>query len=61
MKKSEKHAMQVHRPRTLTIIDVAHVCQLIGFAEVMHEVSQAWSVQVGGMVGEQCPDELPEP
>ena len=59
--KPEKPAMQAHRPGRLTVIDFTHVSQLVGLAKVMHKVSQAWRVQVGGMVGEQRPDELPEP
>ena len=53
--------IQARRPRRLTIIDHAHVRQLIGFAKVMHEIGQAWSVKMRGMVGKQRPDELPEP
>lgn len=42
--KPVKPAMHVHRPGPLTIINLTRVSQLVGLAEVMHEVSQTWRV-----------------
>ena len=41
-----------------TIINLTPVCNLLCFAERMHEIRQARGVKMSGMVGQQCPHKL---
>jgi hypothetical protein len=56
-----KAVSQVYSPTQLTIVDFAQVRQFVCFAEVVHEISQTRGIQMCRVLGEQCPDKLPEP
>lgn len=43
-----------------TIVTFAHVSQFVSLAECVHEIGQAGRVQMGRVIGQKCPHQLPE-